>query len=71
MDHMPYEDTGMSPDQEKEPKREGLIAEPGRTPKSAEGPEKEERKVPKGEPGKTPGLAEGEEIPEFPNAPPY
>ncbi|MFL5344381.1 MAG: hypothetical protein ACJ8AT_06295 [Hyalangium sp.] len=71
MDHMPYEDTGMSASPEPEPKREAPVEDPGRTPQSAEGPEKEERKVPAGEPGKTPGSAEGEDPDEFPNAPRY
>jgi hypothetical protein len=71
MDHMPYEETGMSPREEEEPKRDGPIEEPGRTPQSAEGPDEEERKMPGGEPGKTPGSAEGEDPDAFPNAPRY
>jgi hypothetical protein len=72
MDHMPYEDTGMSPDPEQELKREGPIEEPGRTPQSAEGLDEEERQMPGGEPGRTPGSAEGEDLDElFPNAPRY
>jgi hypothetical protein len=63
MNHMPYEDTrldAVSPEEQK-PKREAPTREmPGRTPHSAEGPEKE-RKVPAAEPGKTPGSAEGED----------
>jgi hypothetical protein len=71
MNHMPYEDTGLSIDeQEEEPKRSATPEEPSRTPHSAEGPEKE-RKMPAGEPGKTPGSAEGEDPDEFPNAPRY
>ncbi len=71
MNRMPYEDTGMSPDpREEEPKRNATPEEPGRTPHSAEGPEKE-RRMPAGEPGKTPGSAEGEDPDEFPNAPRY
>jgi len=67
MNHMPYEDTGLSIDsREEEPKRNASPEEPRRTPHSAEGPEKE-RKMPAGEPGKTPGSAEGED----PNAPPH
>lgn len=71
MNHMPYEETGMSAAQEKgEPKREAPTREmPGRTPHSAEGPERE-RKVPAGEPGKTPGSAEGEDF-ERPEPPRY
>jgi hypothetical protein len=60
---MPYEDTRLEAAQTKEdePKREAPTREmPGRTPHSAEGPERE-RKVPAGEPGKTPGKAEGED----------
>lgn len=62
MNHMPYEDTRMTAAQEdQESKREAGNKEmPGRTPRSAEGPEKE-RKMPAGEPGKTPGSAEGED----------
>jgi hypothetical protein len=72
MNHMPYEDTGLSVDsQEEEPKRNASPEEPRRTPQSAEGPEKEERRMPAGEPGKTPGSAEGEDPDEFPNAPRY
>lgn len=71
MDHMPYEDTGLSIHRDKEPKREAPTREmPGRTPHSAEGPDKE-REVPAEEPGKTPGSAEGEDFDEFPNAPRY
>ncbi len=61
MNHMPYEDTGLSAGpQEDEQKRNATPEEPGRTPHSAEGPEKE-RRMPAGEPGKTPGSAEGED----------
>lgn len=71
MDHMPYEDTGMSASPDEEPKREAPTREmPGRTPHSAEGPDKE-REVPAEEPGKTPGSAEGEDPDAFPNAPRY
>lgn len=71
MNHMPYEDTGLSVGRDEEPKREAPTREmPGRTPHSAEGTDKE-RKVPAGEPGKTPGSAEGEDPDEFPNAPRY
>jgi hypothetical protein len=60
MNHMPYEDTGMGIEQD-EPQRDAPPREePGRTPHSAEGPDKE-RRVPAGEPGKTPGSAEGED----------
>ncbi len=65
MDHMPYEDTGMSPRQDEEPKRDAPSEQPGRTPHSAEGPDKE-RRMPAGEPGKTPGSAEGEDPDEPP-----
>jgi hypothetical protein len=62
MNHMPYEDTGLSASQQEGPKREAPTREmPGRTPHSAEGPDRE-RKVPAGEPGKTPGSAEGEDF---------
>ncbi|HVG59143.1 MAG TPA: hypothetical protein VNA24_11350 [Hyalangium sp.] len=72
MNHMPYEDTGLSTDErEEKPKRSATPEEPRRTPQSAEGPEKEERRMPAGEPGKTPGSAEGEDPDEFPNAPRY
>ena len=61
MNHMPYEDTGLSAPRDEEPQREAPTREtPGRTPHSAEGSDKE-RKVPAGEPGKTPGSAEGED----------
>ncbi len=62
MNHMPYEDTRLdAAHQEQEPKREAPTRElPGRTPHSAEGPERE-RKVPAGKPGKTPDSAEGED----------
>jgi hypothetical protein len=71
MNHMPYEDTGLSPGpREEEPKRSATPEEPGRTPQSAEGPEKE-RRMPAGEPGKTPGSAEGEDPDESPSAPRY
>jgi hypothetical protein len=69
MNHMPYEDTGLSASPNEEPKREAPTREtPGRTPHSAEGPDKE-RKVPAGEPGKTPGSAEGED-PDNPSSAP-
>jgi hypothetical protein len=62
MNHMPYEDTGLSANPDDEPKREAPTREmPGRTPHSAEGPDKE-RRMPAGEPGKTPGSAEGEDL---------
>jgi hypothetical protein len=62
MNHMPYEDTRLTPAQEEQaPKRDAPTREmPGRTPHSAEGPD-QERKMPAGEPGKTPGSAEGED----------
>lgn len=71
MNHMPYEDTGLSASADEEPKREEPAREmPGRTPHSAEGTD-HERKRPAEEPGKTPGSAEGEDPDEFPNAPRY
>lgn len=61
MNHMPYEDTRIGAGSEEEPKREAPMQDaPGRTPHSAEGPDKE-RRMPEGEPGKTPGSAEGED----------
>jgi hypothetical protein len=70
MDHMPYEDTGLSASPEQEPKRYAPPSEePRRTPHSAEGTE-EEREVPAEEPGKTPGSAEGEDPDYLREAPP-
>lgn len=71
MNHMPYEDTGLSASQidQKEPRKDAPTREePGRTPRSAEGPE-HERRMPAGEPGKTPGMAEGEDPDRPPSAP--
>ncbi|WP_224369879.1 hypothetical protein [Hyalangium versicolor] len=71
MNHMPYEDTGMSASPDQEPQREAPSHEdPGRTPHSAEGTENE-REVPLEEPGKTPGSAEGEDPDNLPEAPRY
>lgn len=69
MKHMPYEETvagdmrGDAPSEDRpDPERRGgPVDEPGRTPKKAEGNDREdeERRMPAGEPGKTPGKAEG------------
>jgi hypothetical protein len=61
MNHMPYEDTGLSTDpQEEELERSTTPKEPSRTPHSAEGPEKER---------KTPGSAEDEDPDRPPRSP--
>lgn len=65
MRHMPYERMQVGDEAEegsdtRTERRAAEVDEPGRTPKSAEGLERSERKGPVEEPGRTPGSAEGE-----------